>query len=113
MSNTLLKRYDEIEREILELREEQKEIGDALERHVSDHGDLNAYGWIAEMKRGRSSINHEKAALDADVTRDVIEEHTTRKPTTKWAVITKQMKIDTDPYKTEGEMKFSISRSKN
>lgn len=106
--NDLLKRYDEIELEILNLKTEQEEIKDALKRHVADHGEVSGYGWKATIKAGRKSTDHQAAVIDADVPVELLDKHTKVKPVTAWAKITKEAGLDLSEYTTQGEPSFVI-----
>ena len=59
----MLSRYNEIQKQIEVLQAEAKEIESAIRAEVEKTGDMIAgHGWVARMKIGGKSTNHEAAA---------------------------------------------------
>jgi len=127
MSKTLemIDRYAEIQGLVAFLQAEAAEIEAALRVQVEATGPVAGYGWIAQLKPGRKSTDHEAAVRDAvefanfnalhDMAhklREAQERHTTTKVTTAWAQVTKAAGLDVEPYTTQAPPVFVVERVK-
>jgi len=119
----MLDRYNEIQEMIAFLQAEVADIESALRVQVEETGTVAGYGWIAQLKPGRKSTDHEAAVRDAveftnfnalhDMAhklREAQERHTTTKVTTAWAQITKAAGLDVELYTTQAPPVFVVER---
>ena len=120
-----LDRYNDIQEMIAFLQAEAADIEAALREQVEETGTVAGYGWIATMKPGRKSTDHEaavKAAFEeytehgyhslGDKLREAQERHTTTKVTVAWAQVTKAAALDLEPHTTQGKPVFVVERLK-
>ena len=121
----MLDRYNDIQQTIATLQAEAADIEAALRVQVEETGTVAGYGWIAQMKPGRKSTDHEKAVKSAAAhaylnnlhdmarkLREAQERHTTTKVTTAWAQVTKAAGLDLEPYTTQAPPVFVVERIK-
>ncbi len=119
----MLNRYDEIQKQIEALQAEARVIETTLREQVAESGTVSGFGWVARIKPGRKSTDHEAAVkatfemysehemhASAMNLYDLKEKYTTTKVTVAWAQITKAAKLDTAPFTTESEPVFVIER---
>lgn len=111
----VVKTVEFLDSEIARLQEERRLALVDLEDHVFGNGPFEILGYVGRFKRGRASVDHEKAARDSKSDRlpELIEKHTSPNPTTSWSKITKALGIDTDPYKTPGDLVFVFQKAKS
>jgi len=121
----MLDRYNDIQEMIVFLQAEAVEIEAALRVQVEETGTVAGHGWIATMKPGRKSTDHEAAVKAAFLTYDEHQMHmaamtlhdlkhtyTTTKVTTAWAQVTKAAGLDVEPYTTQAAPVFVVERIK-
>ena len=121
----ILDRYNDIQEMIAFLQAEAAEIESALRVQVEETGTVAGHGWIAQLKPGRKSTDHEaavKAAFadcdehgwhnTANTLRELQGRHTTTKVTTAWAQVTKAAGLDVEPYTTQAPPVFVVERVK-
>ena len=117
----MLDRYNDIQAAIATLQAEAAGIEAALREQVEASGTVAGHGWIAHMKRGRKSTDHEAAVKAAFETYDEHQMHmaamtlhdlkhtyTTTKVTTAWAQVTKAAGLDLEPYTTQAPPVFVV-----
>ena len=120
-----LDRYNEIQEMIAFLKAEAADIEDALREQVAATGPVAGHGWIAQLKPGRKSTDHEAAVKAAFLTydehqmhmaamtlHDLKHTHTTTKVTTAWAQVTKAAGLDIAPFTTQAAPVFVVERMK-
>ncbi len=132
-----LDRYAELKKQLNEIQaqaalqsapilSELAEIENALHDHVKATGSIAAgYGYLARIKSGRKSTDHE-AAFNAKMAEciehqmhglgsqlnELKEKFSTTKVTVAWAKVTAAAKIDVEPFTVEGEPIFVIEEAK-
>ena len=117
----MLDRYAEIQKQLDILEAEARAIEDALRKQVEETGTVAGHGWIAHIKPGRKSTDHEAAVKAAFLTYDEHQMHmaamtlhdlkhtyTTTKVTTAWAQVTKAAGLDLEPYTTQAPPVFVV-----
>ena len=95
-----------INAEIAAIRTEIKESAEGGE-------DVTAAGYRVYWKPGSKSTEHEKAAMAANVSAEIIKKYTTiKEPSIAWAKVTKEAKVDVKPFTTQGDPIFTIKAVK-
>ena len=134
----ILDRYNDIQEMIAFLQAEAAEIESALRVQVEETGTVAGHGWIAQLKPGRKSTDHEAAArkqINQTLFSELYDAHTTATAkttlatvplaelvelvgannvglSTAWAQITKASKCDLGPYTTQAPPVFVVERVK-
>ena len=118
----LLEQYAEVkfaaERLATEIRRLENEIASQMLEAGAESAitQYNSQSVRAMWKPGRQSTDHEAAFVavydsserDNDWLLAIKETHTVVKATTSWAKVTKEAKIDTAPFTTQGDPVFVI-----
>lgn len=110
----VLSEYAAIETAVKILQEQQKFLSDMLHAQVEKTNEpIQGHGVHAYMKDGRKSIDHERAVRNmgylVEEDQAVIERNTRYPdPSIKWANVTKEMGIDTEPFTTQAPPVFTI-----
>lgn len=128
----MLGRYAELKKQLHEIQvqaalqsapilNELASIESELHDKVKLTGTIASHGYIAKLKPGRKSTDHEgavKSAFDeyskygmhslASNLHDIQEKHSTTKVSVAWAKVTKEAKIETDPFTVESDPVFVI-----
>lgn len=106
-----LKRYAQLQSELLEINNELASLRQQLQAEVGEGGAVEAFGFRAYWKPGRNTTDHEAAALAAGVAADVIEKHSTVKTTVAWAKVTKEAGVPKEileAHTTQGFPSFVV-----
>ena len=106
--NAILEQLSIIDDRIAQLQAERAHLLPLLEDHVKETGTAMGYGYVATFKPGRASTDHEQAARDAGVAKELVKKYSTTKTTVQWAKVTKEARINTESYTTRGEPVFVI-----
>jgi len=113
MSNVideLLNEHAQINQAIRELQLRKKNIAEVLTLEVETTGaPITGAGWRAYMVEGRANVNHEKAAIDAGVSFEIVKRHTVQPPLrVAWAKVTKEARLNLAEYTTRGKPSLKI-----
>jgi len=108
---TQIERYAQLAGELAEIENEMTQIEMALRTEVNSTGEvMYGGGYVAYMKHGRNSTDHEAAAKSANVPASIIQKYSTVKTIVAWAKVTKEAKVNIEPFTVQGDPVFVIEQ---
>lgn len=106
----LQERREALAEQLAGIDAEIAETAEIIKVTVRENGDVFSDDYHACFKPGRKSTDHESAATWANVPAAIIEKHTTTKTTVAWAKVTKDAKVNVEPFTNEAPPVFVIER---